>query len=61
MEKINSSIKKAKLNKVYGKDLTPFLIKEINILSQNKSLKANIALIIDNAGLAGKLAANFQN
>ena len=32
---INSSIKKAKLNKVYGKDLTPFLIKEINILSQN--------------------------
>ena len=58
---INSSIKKAKLNKVYGKDLTPFLIKEINILSQNKSLKANIALIIDNARLAGKLAANFQN
>ena len=54
-------VKKAKLNKVYGKDLTPFLIKEINILSQNKSLKANIALIIDNARLAGKLAANFQN
>ena len=57
---INSSLKKAKLKKIYGKDLTPFLINEINVLSQNESLKTNMALIINNAKLAGKLAVKYN-
>ena len=58
---INLSIDKAKINSIKGKELTPFLIKEINYLSKNKTLEANIGLIINNAALAGKLAYNFYN
>ncbi len=57
---INNSLKKAKLKKIYGKDLTPFLIKEINVFSQNESLKTNMNLIINNAKLAGKLAVKYN-
>ena len=38
-----------------------FLIKEINLLSKNQTLKANIGLIINNALLAGKLAKNYKS
>ena len=58
---IRLSINKAKINSIKGKDLTPFHIKEINKLSKNKTLEANIELIINNAALAGKLAYNFYN
>ena len=58
---INKSIEKAKLNHIRGKDLTPFLIKEINALSKNKTLEANTALIINNALLAGKLSKKFSS
>ena len=57
---INKSIEKAKLNNVRGKDLTPFLIAEINALSKNKTLEANTALIINNALLAGKISKKFN-
>jgi pseudouridine-5'-phosphate glycosidase len=58
---INKSIEKAKLNYIRGKDLTPFLIKEINALSKNKTLEANTALIINNALLAGKISKKFNS
>ena len=58
---INLSIDKAKTNSIEGKELTPFLIREINNLSKKKTLEANIELIINNAALAGKLAYNFYN
>ena len=58
---IKLSINKAKINSIKGKDLTPFLIKEINKLSKNKTLEANTELIINNAAFAGKLAYNFYN
>jgi pseudouridine-5'-phosphate glycosidase len=58
---IKDSIKKAKNNSIEGKELTPFLIKEINSLSKNKTLKANMELIINNALLAGKLARKFKS
>ena len=58
---INKSIEKAKLNHIRGKDLTPFLIAEINALSKNKTLEANTALIINNALLAGKISKKFNS
>ena len=58
---INKSIEKAKLNQIRGKDLTPFLISEINALSNNKTLEANTALIINNALLAGKISNKFNS
>ena len=57
---IELSIDRAKELDIAGKDLTPFLISEINSLSQNKSLDANTALIVNNALLAGKIAKNFS-
>ena len=56
---IKLSINKAKINSINGKELTPFLIKEINKLSENKTLEANIDLIINNASLAGELAKKY--
>ncbi|MDC0226742.1 pseudouridine-5'-phosphate glycosidase [Alphaproteobacteria bacterium] len=54
-----SSLQKAKKNMVKGKELTPFLINEINILSNNNTLKANMKLIVNNALIAGKIAAKY--
>ena len=58
---INKSIEKDKLNHIRGKDVTPFLIAEINALSNNKTLEANTALIINNALLAGKISKKFNS
>ena len=58
---IKLSINKAKINSIKGKELTPFLIKEINMMSENKTLEANIELIINNAALAGKLAKKYYS
>ena len=60
-EWINSALIRAEKNKISGKALTPFLIKEINNFSNNKTLKANVSLIINNADLAGKIAKNFYS
>ena len=57
---INISVKKAKKNKIVGSELTPYLIKEINVLSNNQTLDTNMDLIINNAFLAGKLAYSFS-
>jgi len=58
---ISKSIEKAKINLIKGKDLTPFLISEINALSKNKTLEANTALIVNNALLAGKISKKFNS
>ena len=56
---INNAVIKADKNNISGKELTPFLIKEINKQSKNETLNANVSLIISNADLAGKIAKNF--
>tara|TARA_Y100000590_G_C15732817_1_gene1017623 strand:+ start:835 stop:1743 length:909 start_codon:yes stop_codon:yes gene_type:complete len=58
---INKAIIKAENNKITGKELTPFLIKEINQFSNNQTLNANIDLIICNADIAGKIAKEFYS
>jgi len=58
---ISKSIEKARKNLIKGKDLTPFLISEINALSKNKTLEANTALIVSNALLAGKISKKFNS
>ena len=58
---INNALVKAEESRVNGKELTPFLIKEINNFSNNKTLTANVSLIINNANLAGKIAKDFYN
>ena len=59
-EWISQSVNKANSEYIKGKELTPFLISQMNELSKNKTLEANTALIINNALLAGKIAARFN-
>ena len=56
---IGISIEKSQNDLISGKELTPYLIKEINSLSKNKTLEANMALIVNNALLAGQVAAKY--
>ena len=56
---IKSSIIKANESLISGKNLTPFLINEINMLSNNETLKTNTELIINNALIAGKIATKY--
>ena len=56
---IKTSINKAKVNNISGKELTPFLINEVNKESNNLTLKTNVSLIISNAELAGKLSKEY--
>ena len=44
---------------IKGNDLTPYLIQEINTLSNNQTLKTNVEIIVNNALFAGKLAYNY--
>ena len=53
---INKAQKKAEKYKIKGKELTPYLLKEISELSKGKTIKANMSLIINNTKLAGKIA-----
>jgi pseudouridine-5'-phosphate glycosidase len=48
-------------NHISGKAVTPFLLKRIFELSDGESLKANIALVKNNAKLAAEIAVEFHN
>lgn len=41
---------------IHGQALTPFLLSRINELTKGRSLKANLALLLNNARLAGEIA-----
>lgn len=59
VEWIKDSVKKANINLIEGKNLTPYLLTEIARLSKNKTLEANMDLIINNARIAGQIASNY--
>ncbi len=53
---IQHALNEADKQKVTGKNITPFLLKHIADNTKGESLEANIALILNNAGLAAKIA-----
>ena len=57
---IKEALKEADANKVVGKNLTPFLLNKIFEKTKGASLKANTALIINNAKLAAQLAISLK-
>ncbi len=48
-------------NKIAGKDVTPFLLKKIKELTRGESLRANIALALNNVKLASEIAVSINN
>ncbi|WP_312795303.1 pseudouridine-5'-phosphate glycosidase [Tianweitania sp.] len=53
---IDDAVAEADANGVTRKELTPFLLAKINELSEGRSLKANIALVRNNAAIAARIA-----
>ncbi len=43
--------------KIHGQALTPFLLQRISELTENKSLNANLSLLLNNARLAARIAS----
>ncbi len=57
---ITAALRAAETAGVRGKDVTPFLLQEVARLSGGKALKANIALLVANATLAGQIAVSYS-
>ena len=55
-EAIGKSLQIAENEGVKGKEITAFLLSKIEEITQEKSLAANIQLVLNNAKLAAKLA-----
>lgn len=53
---IAAAVAEADAKGISRKELTPFLLARINELSEGRSLKANIALVRNNAALAARIA-----
>lgn len=53
---IAEAVSEAEAKGIARKEVTPFLLDRINQLSEGRSLKANIALVKNNAALAGRIA-----
>jgi pseudouridine-5'-phosphate glycosidase len=54
---IERAVKEAHERRVQGQAVTPFLLQRINELTEGKSLKANLSLLLNNARLAGRIAS----
>lgn len=50
----------ASLKGIQGKDLTPFILEYIHRRSEGKTVASNIALLLDNATLAARLAVAYR-
>ena len=56
---INEAIKEQHKKGIKGKESTPFLLAKVKELTKGKSLDSNIALVLNNAKLAGEIAVDF--
>jgi pseudouridine-5'-phosphate glycosidase len=57
---IEQVLTEARQRGIKGKETTPFLLAKIVELSGGKSLEANIQLVLNNAGLAARIAASLS-
>jgi pseudouridine-5'-phosphate glycosidase len=57
---IQKAVTEAEQQHIVGAALTPFLLQKVNLLSQGKSLDANLALLRNNASLAAQIAVSLQ-
>jgi len=53
---IQKAVRKANEEKIGGKALTPFLLSYLSEISDGKTLKTNISLLLNNAKLGGQIA-----
>ena len=59
-EAIEEALKAALEAGVKGKEVTPFLLAKVKELTKGESLESNIALVLNNAGLAARVAIEYS-
>jgi pseudouridine-5'-phosphate glycosidase len=52
--------KEAQDKKIHGQALSPFLLQRVSEMSAKRSMRANLALLLNNAQLAGEIAVALQ-
>lgn len=57
---IDRAVAEAEAHGIHGKETTPFLLKRIAEITSGRSLKANIALVMNNARLAADIAVAYS-
>ncbi|MBI9043931.1 MAG: pseudouridine-5'-phosphate glycosidase [Anaerolineaceae bacterium] len=57
---INEAVQEAKHQNIAGPKVTPFLLQKVSELSKGKSMHANLALLRNNAMIAGKISVSLQ-
>jgi pseudouridine-5'-phosphate glycosidase len=45
---------------IHGKEVTPFLLQRMNELTNGKSMQTNLALLLNNARLAARIARSLH-
>jgi pseudouridine-5'-phosphate glycosidase len=58
---IERAVAEAKAKGILGKDVTPFLLKRINEITEGRSLASNLQLVLHNARIAAQIAKEFAN
>jgi pseudouridine-5'-phosphate glycosidase len=53
---IERASKEAQDKKIHGQELTPYLLQRISELTNKKSMRANLSLLLNNARLAAQIA-----
>lgn len=57
---IETALAAAKVARIKGRDVTPFLLGKMKELTAGESLESNIALVLNNADLAAKIAVELS-
>ncbi len=57
---IAAASREAVQKKIGGKALTPFLLDHLRVMTEGRSLATNLALLLNNAHLAGRIAQAFS-
>ncbi|XP_066602290.1 uncharacterized protein [Prorops nasuta] len=57
---ISRAVEKAETLHIFGKDVTPFILQELDKITNARTTRANIALIINNATVAAEIATILQ-
>ena len=60
-ERIQKALKMMEKDNITGKKVTPYLLDKLVALTEGQSLKSNVALIVNNAKVAGKIAYQLQS
>lgn len=57
---IQQSLKELVEKQIEGRDVTPYVLKRVNELTQGRSLKSNVALVKHNTEVAAQVAAKYS-